>query len=119
MGSDFSTRPVRASAAASKVQPAIKAADRAVATELPAYQTVTAADAGGGVHYGAHAAEDDMPHQVVLEPSAAWFVDQVVDGKTSLQPYTDEASLRRRAYFQAQHLTRRAPRRLLTTDRKA
>jgi hypothetical protein len=118
MGSDFSTRPARTSAAAS-VQPAIRAADRAVATELPAHQTVTAADAGGVVRYKAHAADDDDPHQVILEPSAAWFVDQIVDGRTNDQPYTDEASLRRRAYFQTLHLTRRAPTRLLATDRKA
>jgi hypothetical protein len=119
MGTNFSTRPARASAAASRVQSASRAADRAVATELPPHQAVTAVDARAQVRDDWQAAGDDMPHQVVLEPSAAWFVDQVVDGRTSLQPHTDEASLRRRAYFQAQHLTRRALTRPLSTDRKA
>jgi hypothetical protein len=119
VGTNFSTRPTGASAAVSRVQSASKAADRGVATELPASQSVTVADAGAGVGYDRQSAADDLPHQVILERSAAWFVDQVVDGKTGLQPHTDEAGLRRRAYFRAQHLTRRAPKGLLATDRKA
>jgi hypothetical protein len=119
MGTNFSTRPTGASAAVSRVQSASKAADHAVATELPASQSVTVADAGAGVGYDRQSAADDLPHQVILERSAAWFVDQVLDGRTGLQPQTDEASLRRRAYFRAQHLTKRAPTGLLATDRKA
>jgi hypothetical protein len=119
MGSNFSTRPTGASASASTVQRASKAADHAVATELPANQSVTATEAGAGVRYDRQAADEYPPNQTVLERSAAWFVDQVLDSRTSLQPYTDEASLRRRAYFETLDLTRRRPTRPLATDRKA
>jgi hypothetical protein len=119
MGSSFSTRPTGASAAASRVQSASRAADRAVATQLPASQSVTVIEAGAGTGYDQQTAGDYPWNQTVLERSAAWFVDQVVDSRTSQQPYTDEASLRRRAYFETLHLTRRAPTRPLATDRKA
>jgi hypothetical protein len=119
MGMNFSTRPTGASASVSAVQRVGRAADRPVATELPAGESVAAVDAGTGVGDDSHSANDAPSNQTVLERSAAWFVDQVIDGRESLQPYTDEASERRRAYFQAQHLTRRKPSRPLTTDRKA
>jgi hypothetical protein len=120
MGTNFSTRPAGARVAISSVQSAGKAADRAVATELPASQSVTASDAGAGLGNDSQSARDQLPHQVILERSAAWFVDQVVGSRTGPagQPYTDEASLRRQAYFDALGLTRRAPTRLLATDRK-
>jgi hypothetical protein len=119
MGTNFSVRPAGASAAASRVRSASKAADRAVVTELPAPQSVAATDADTGAGDDRQSAGDDLPRQVVLERSAAWFVDQAVDSRTALQPHTDEASLRRRAYFRAQHLTKSAPTGLLATDRKA
>ncbi len=120
MGSNFSTRPAGARVTISTVQSAGRAADRAVATELPASQSVTASDAGAGLDNDSHSAGDEASHQTVLERSAAWFVDQVVGSKSSDagQLQTDEASLRRRAYFDALDLTRRAPTRLLATDRK-
>jgi hypothetical protein len=119
MGSSFSTRPTGASASRSTVQRAGKAADHAVATELPANQSVTAIDTGAGVLYDRQTTDDYPSNQTVLECSAAWFIDQVIDSRTSQQPYTDEASLRRRAYFETLHLTRHAPTRPLATDRKA
>jgi hypothetical protein len=120
MGTNFSTRPAGARVTVSAIQSAGKAADRAVATELPACQSVTASDAGAGLGNDSRSAGDEIPRQMILERSTAWFIDQVVGGRTGPagQPYTDEASLRRRAYFQALHLTRRAPTRLLATDRK-
>jgi hypothetical protein len=120
MGTHFSTRPAGARVTVSAVQSAGKAADRAVATELPASQSVTASDAGAGLGNDSHSTGNEQSHQMVLERSAAWFIDQVVGGRTGPagQQYTDEASLRRSAYFRALHLTRRAPTGLLATDRK-
>jgi len=49
-------------------------------------------------------------------PAAAY---QVADNRTNLvvQRFPDESVLRRRAYFRALDLTRRAPTRLVVTDR--
>ena len=51
--------------------------------------------------------------------SAAATVYQVADNRTNLvaQPFPDQSVLRRRAYFRALDLTRRAPTRLVVTDR--
>ena len=46
MSTDFSIKPVGAPVAAPIVQPISEAARTAVATELPARQSVTATDAG-------------------------------------------------------------------------
>ena len=46
MSTDFNIKPVGAPVAAPIVQPVSEAAQHAVATELPASQSVTAADAG-------------------------------------------------------------------------
>ena len=47
MATDFSIRPVGTPAPSPVVQPSSQAAGNAVATELPASQSVTAADASG------------------------------------------------------------------------
>ena len=46
MSTDFNIKPVGAPVAAPIVQPVSEAANNAVATELPASQSVTAVDAG-------------------------------------------------------------------------
>ncbi len=48
MSMDFSIKPVGAPAATHLAQPLSEAADKAVATELPASQSVTVADASAG-----------------------------------------------------------------------
>ncbi len=103
MSTDFSIRPVGAPVATPIVQPVSEAAHKAVATELPATQSVTAADAGARAR-----AESDA-------------VYQVVDVRTSavVQQFPDEAVLRRRAYFHTLDLTKGEPMRALATDRKA
>ena len=85
MSTNFNTKPVGA--------PAAQSANSAVAAELPASESVTAA----------------------ADPIAY----RVADNRTSLvvQPFSDESILRRRAYFRALDLTRRAPTRLVVTDR--
>jgi hypothetical protein len=118
---DFSIKPVGAPAATPVVQPSNEAANNAVATELPASQSVTVVDAGAGVRNDSPAASDYVSHQAFIDRAAASIVYQVVDNRTNLvvQQFPDEAVLRRRAYFRTLDLTKGTPTRLLATDRKA
>jgi uncharacterized FlaG/YvyC family protein len=121
MSTDFSIRPVGTPAASPIVQPVSAAANNAVATELPASQSVTVPDASARIRNDPPAASEYVSHQVVIDRAAASIVYQVVDDRTNLvvQQFPDEAVLRRRAYFRTLDLTRGAPTRLLATDRKA
>jgi hypothetical protein len=114
MSTDFSIKPVGAPAG----QPANNAA---VATELPAAQSVTAAGAGARAHSDADAAGVDVSRQAFLDRAAGAVVYQVVDARTHLvlQQFPDEAVLRRRAYFRALDQAGRAPARVVRTDRLA
>ncbi len=117
MSTDFSIRPV-GTPVGTPAQPASEAAENAVETELPAGQSVTAADAGARVRDDSGADSADVSHQAFLDRAAGSVVYQVVDNRTNLvvQQFPDEAVLRRRAYFRALDLTGR-PTRVLVTDR--
>ncbi|HEY0425635.1 MAG TPA: hypothetical protein VGC82_20120, partial [Rhodopila sp.] len=93
----------------------------AVATELPARQSVTAADAGAGVRNDLQQWGDQVSHQAFVDQAAATIVYQVIDSRTAMvvEQFPDEAVLRRRAYFHALDLTKDTPARRLATDRKA
>ena len=121
MSTDFSIRPVGAPAATPVVQPSGDAAHKAVATELPASQSVTATGASVSVRNDPETASDYVSHQVVIDRAAASIVYQVVDNRTNLvvQQFPDEAVLRRRAYFRTLDLTKGEPGHRLVTDRKA
>lgn len=121
MSTDFSIKPVGAPAAAPLVQPSSAAAHNAVATDLPARQSVTAADAGTGVRNDTQDPGEQVSHQAFIDQAAATIVYQVVDKRTAMvvDQFPDEAVLRRRAYFHALDLTKDAPARRLATDRKA
>jgi hypothetical protein len=121
MSTDFSIKPVGAPAAAPVVPPVSAAAQKAVATELPASQSVTAADAGGSARSDSQPSSASLSHQVIIDRDAASIVYQVVDNRTSqvVTQFPDEAVLRRRAYFHTLELTKDAPTRLRATDRKA
>ena len=126
MSTDFSIKPVGAPVAAPIVQHVSEAAQHAVATELPASQSVAAVDS-------ARASTDSAPvrvsisnassmsNQVVIDRDARAVVYQVIDTRTSqvVKQFPEEAVLRRRAYFHALDLTKDAPQRLRATDRKA
>jgi hypothetical protein len=120
MSTDFSVRPVGAPAATPIVQVS-SAANEAVATELPASQSVTASDASAAVRVTQQGSSPYLSHQAFIDQAAASIVYQVVDVKTNsvVTQYPEEAVLRRRAYFHALDLTKAAPSRLLATDRKA
>ena len=121
MSTDFSIRPVGTPAATPIVQVSSEAVSRAVATELPASQSVTVSDASVAVRNNLQAASEFVSYQTFIDQAAASIVYQVVDVRTNsvVTQYPDEAVLRRRAYFHALDLTKVAPTRLLATDRKA
>ena len=125
MSTDFNIKPVGAPVAAPIVQHVSEAAHHAVATELPASQSVAAVDS-------ARASTDSAPvrisisgasvsNQVVIDRDARAVVYQVIDTRTSqvVKQFPEEAVLRRRAYFHALDLTKDGPQRLSATDRKA
>ena len=115
MSADFSIRPMGASVA----QHASEAVDNAVATELPAAQSVTAADAGARVRDDSDASSTQVSHQAFLDRAAASIVYQVVDVRTNLvlRQFPDEAMLRRRAYFHTLDMAAPRPTRPVVTDR--
>jgi hypothetical protein len=121
MSMDFSIRPVGAPVATPIAPPVSEAANNAVATELPASQSVTVADASAPARNESDAVNISISHQVIVDQAAASIVYQVIDLKTSqvVEQFPDEAILRRRAYFHTLDLTKGEPTRLLATDRKA
>ena len=128
MSTDFNIKPVGAPVAAPIVQHVSEAAQHAVATELPASQSVAAVDAGArastdsaAVRLSISNASAAVSNQVVIDRDARAVVYQVIDTRTSqvVKQFPEEAVLRRRAYFHALDLTKDAPQRLRTTDRQA
>lgn len=126
MSTDFNIKPVGAPVAAPIVQHVSEAAHNAVATELPARQSVSAADAGSRASISSDAvrvsiSNASVSNQVVIDRDARAVVYQVVDNRTSqvVKQFPEEAVLRRRAYFHTLDLTKDAPTRLRATDRTA
>ena len=126
MSTDFSIKPVGAPVAAPIVQNVSEAAQHAVATELPASQSVAAVDSSARASNDSAAvrvsiSNPAVSNQVVIDRDARAVVYQVVDVKTSqvVKQFPEEAVLRRRAYFHTLDLTKDAPQRLRATDRKA
>ena len=127
MSTDFNIKPVGAPVAAPIVQHVSEAAQHAVATELPASQSVAAVDAGARASTDSAAVRvsisnaSSMSNQVVIDRDARAVVYQVIDTRTSqvVKQFPEEAVLRRRAYFHTLDLTKNAPQRLIATDRKA
>jgi hypothetical protein len=125
MSTDFNIKPVGAPVAAPIVQPISEAAHHAVATELPAPQSVVASDAGARTSDSAAVqvsiSTASVSNQVVIDRDARAVVYQVVDNRTSqvVKQFPEAAVLRRRAYFYALDLTKDAPQRLRATDRRA
>ena len=103
MSSDFSIKPAGAPVATPMLQPASPAVDEAVATELPAHQSVAAADASPRVRHDPQNAGGHTSNNVILDRDAASVVYQVVDNRTSLvvKQFPDQGVLRRRAYARA------------------
>ena len=121
MSTDFSIRPVGAPVATPIAPPVSAAANSAVATVLPASQSVTVVDASARARSESDAVNVSISHQVTVDQAAASIVYKVVDTRTDtvVTQFPDDAVLRRRAYFRALDLTRDAPARVIATDRRA
>ena len=116
MSTDFNIKPVGAPVAAPVVQHVSEAAQHAVATQLPASQSVSAADAGTRANINSDAvrvsiSNASVSNQVVIDRDTRAVVYQVVDNRTSqvVKQFPEEAVLRRRAYFHTLDLTKDAP----------
>jgi hypothetical protein len=124
MSSDFSIRPVGAPTVTPVVQAPSQAANEAVATDLPASQSVTVGDPSAAARNDAQAqatANEYVSHQAYFDRDAASMVFQVLNGRTDavVDQFPDEAVLRRRAYFHALDLSKDSAPRVLPTDRTA
>ena len=131
MSTDFNIKPVGAPVAAPMVSPTSDTAQKAVKTELPASQSVTAPEPVTRVTIDPNAVNASLSNQaasaavttnqVIIDRDARAVVYQVVDNRTNLvvKQYPEEAVLRRRAYFHALDLSKDAPTRLRATDRRA
>ena len=124
MSTDFNIKPVGAPVAAPIVQHVSEAIQHAVATELPASQSVAAVDSSARASTDSAAvrisiSNASVSNQVVIDRDARAVVYQVIDTRTSqvVKQFPEEAVLRRRAYFHALDLTKDAPTRLSATDR--
>jgi hypothetical protein len=103
MSSDFSIKQIGPPVAAPVGPPVSAAADDAVATDLPARQSVAAADAAARVRNDPQGPGADTSKHVMLDRNAGATVWQVVDNRTSLvvRQFPDQQFLRRRAYARA------------------
>ena len=135
MSTDFNIKPVGAPVAAPIAQPLSDAAQHAVATVLPASQSVAAVDAGSRTDNesdavqvsisnaaASNAAAASVSNQVVIDRDAAAVVYQVVDNRTSqvVKQFPEEAVLRRRAYFRTLDMAKEdSIPRVIPTDRTA
>jgi hypothetical protein len=121
MSLDISIRPVGAPTATPVVQAASDAVSNAVPTQLPASQSVTAAEADGAIRNDATPPTNLTSHQAYIDQAAASIVYQVINEKTGavVQQFPDEAVLRRRAYFHALDLSKDTQTRPIATDLKA
>ena len=126
MSTDFNIKPVGAPVAAPIVQHVSETAQQAVATVLPASQSVAAGEPSARASSDSAAVRISISNaavanQIVIDRDSRAVVYQVIDTKTSqvVNQYPEEAVLRRRAYFHALDLSKDAPQRLAATDRKA
>ncbi|WP_426441798.1 flagellar protein FlaG [Bradyrhizobium genosp. P] len=126
MSTDFNIKPVGAPVAAPMISPASQTTQKAISTELPASQSVTAPEPSVRVRIDSNAANASQSNQaatkdqVVIDHDAGEVVYQVVDNRTNLvvRQFPEEAALRRRAYFRTLDLSKDASPRVPATDRQ-
>src|SRR5215470_17831523 len=121
MSTDYSIRPVGSPAPSPAVQPVSQAVSNAVPTDLPASQSVTAADRSAAVRNDIQLSNDFVSREAFFDREASAMVYQVLDGRTDrvVQQFPDEAVLRRRAYFHALDMAKEEAPRVPPTDRTA
>jgi hypothetical protein len=108
MSTDFSIKPVGVPATPSFPPAASNAAQSGVPTQLPASQSVTAADASAANRNDSSNSNGSVSHEAFFDTAAAAVVFQSVDDLTGqvVQQFPDEAMLRRRAYFHSLDLSK-------------
>ena len=125
MSADFNIKPAGAPVAAPMVSPASQTAQKAVPTELPASQSVTAPEPIVRVTLDPNAVNASLSNQaatvknqVIIDRDARAVVYQVVDNRTNLvvRQFPEEAVLRRRAYFHALEMSKDDTPRVMPTD---
>jgi hypothetical protein len=122
MSTDFSIRPVGVPAPAPAIAPQTQAASNGVATDLPASQSVTPADASASVRNDPSSlADSDLSHQAYFDRDAATLVFRVVENWNGqvIEQFPDDVTLRRRAYFHALDLAKADQPQPTSTDRNA
>jgi hypothetical protein len=122
MSTDFSIRPVGVPAPTPAIAPQSQAANNGVATDLPASQSVTPADAGASPHNDpSNLGGGDLSRQAYFDRQAATLVFQVVNSWNGqvMEQFPDDATLRRRAYFHALDLAKEDQPGHVPTDRSA
>ncbi|OPF92667.1 hypothetical protein [Rhodopseudomonas palustris] len=103
MSIDFTIKPVGAPVITPILRPEPEAAQAAVPTDLPAPQSVTAADGGSATtatKTGSNSASS-ISRQVIFDQAAAEMVYVAVDQNTQsvISQYPDSWQLKARAYF--------------------
>ncbi|AVT82819.1 hypothetical protein KQX63_19950 [Rhodopseudomonas palustris] len=123
MSIDFNIKPVGAPVITPILRPEPEAVQAAVPTDLPAPQSVTAADGGSATtptKSGSNPASS-IARQVIFDQAAAEMVYVAVDQNTQsvISQYPDSWQLKARAYFR--ELDQSKPQRIgsLATDRVA
>ena len=123
MSIDFNIKPVGAPVITPILRPEPEAVQAAVPTDLPAPQSVTAADGGSATtatKSGSNPAAS-IARQVIFDQAAAEMVYVAVDQNTQsvISQYPDSWQLKARAYFR--ELDQSKPQRIgsLATDRVA
>lgn len=111
MGTDFSIKPTGTPTSTLGIAPSSGETQRnAVATLLPAAQTVTSIDTTTAVRAAPREIVGTLSHQVTIDRAAAMIVYQIINDKTGevVKQYPAEGLLRRRAYMRAQEKRREA-----------
>ncbi|MGO3932924.1 hypothetical protein [Rhodopseudomonas pseudopalustris] len=126
MSFDFTVKPVGQLVIPPVVRPEPEVVQKAVATQLPAPQSVTAtANASGSNAVASNAAKvgaDTISRQVIFDQASAAMVYVSVDQSTAevINQYPDSWQLKARAYFREQDQSKLQPRSgPIPTDRTA
>ncbi|UYO48261.1 hypothetical protein KQX64_20290 [Rhodopseudomonas palustris] len=123
MSIDFNIKPVGAPVITPILRPEPEAVQAAVPTDLPAPQSVTAADGGSATTATKSGSNptSSIARQVIFDQAAAEMVYVAVDQNTQsvISQYPDSWQLKARAYFR--ELDQSKPQRIgsLATDRVA
>jgi hypothetical protein len=121
MSIDFTVKPAGAPVTTPIIRPEPEAARTAVATDLPAPQSVTAAETSAAATATRTGTNPDISRQVIFDQAAAQMVYVAVDKDTQevLSQYPESWQLKARAYFREVEQSKAQRIGSLATDRIA